>query len=124
MFATANNHTFDVQQYMCLNLTIVDQYMDETFAKWLRYLKLQKYQWFFNGLSYHEIEFIDKDNIEMFIVKVNKNTITRGAQNKICISTKTLRDRKQKLNTLLLVIFVFVFFILFEIHIYETNKCV
>ncbi|CAI6360720.1 unnamed protein product [Macrosiphum euphorbiae] len=84
------------------NLTILDQEMDGAVAKWLHYLKLHKYQWFFNGLSYLEIEFIDEDNIDDFIAKVNKNSITRGAQKKICLSTKTLRDRSQKLNNLLL----------------------
>lgn len=111
MFATANNHTFDISKSNYLKLTIVDQDMDGAFSKWLHYLKLQKYEWFFNDLSYHEIEFIDEDNIEMFIVKVNKCTITRGAQNKICISTKTLRDRKQKLNHLLIVDFFIYFFV-------------
>ncbi|CAI6368371.1 unnamed protein product [Macrosiphum euphorbiae] len=79
------------------NLTILDQEMDGAVAKWLHYLKLHKYQWFFNSLSYLEIEFIDD-----FIAKVNKNSITKGAQKKICLSTKTLRDRSQKLNNLLL----------------------
>jgi len=87
------------------NLTILDQEMDGAVAKWLHYLKLHKYQWFFNSLSYLEIEFINEDNIDDFIAKVNKNSITKGAQKKICLSTKTLRDRSQKLNNLLLVIF-------------------
>lgn len=85
------------------NLTIIGQEMDGAVIKWLHYLKLHKYQWFFNELSYLEIEFIDEDNIEGFIVKVNKNSITKGAQKKICISTKMLRDRQQKFNDLLLV---------------------
>lgn len=90
------SHTFS-------NLTIVSQEMDGAVAEWLHYLKLHKYKWFFNALSYLEIEFIDEDNIEGFITKVNKNSITRGAQKKICISTKSLRDRQQKLNDLLMV---------------------
>lgn len=85
------------------NLTIVGQEMDGAVTKWLHFLKLHKYQWFFNELSYLEIEFIDEDNIEGFIVKVNKNSITKGAQKKICISTKTLRDRQQKFKDLLMV---------------------
>lgn len=94
--------TFDFS-HMFSNLTIVGQEMDGSVAKWLHYLKLHKYQWFFNALSYLEIEFIDEDNIEGFITKVNKNSITKGAQKKICISTKSLRDRQQKLNDLLMV---------------------
>jgi len=93
----------DPQQLM--DLTILNQEMDGAVAKWLHYLKLHKYQWFFNSLSYLEIEFIDEDNIGDFIAKVNKNSITKGAQKKICLSTKSLRDRSQKLNNLLLVIF-------------------
>lgn len=88
------------------NITIVSQDMIVAVAKWLHYLKLHKYIWFFNELSYLEIEFIDEDNIEGFIIKVNKNSITKGAQKKICISTKALRDRKQKFKDLLIVIFV------------------
>jgi len=93
---------------MFSKLTIVDQEMDEVFGKWLHYLKLHKYQWFFNGLSYLEIEFIDEDNIDGFISKVNRNAITKGAQKKICISTSSLRGRKQKFQDLLMVIFILV----------------
>ncbi|XP_025209115.1 uncharacterized protein LOC112604349 [Melanaphis sacchari] len=85
-----------------INLTIINQEMDGIVAKWLYYLKLHKYQWFFNSLSYLEIISIDEDNIDDFIAKVNKNFITKGAQKKICISTKMLRDRPQKFNYLLL----------------------
>lgn len=87
-----------------LNITIVTQDMIVVVSRWLHYLKLHKYQWFFNELSYLEIEFIDEDNIEGFIAKVNRNSITKGAQKKICISTKALRDRQQKLKDLSLVI--------------------
>lgn len=103
MIATANRRpTFDFSPSFS-NLTIVGQEMDGAIAKWLHYLKLHKYQWFFNELSYLEIEFIDEDNIDGFINKVNRNSITKGAQRKICISTKTLRDRPQKLNDLIMV---------------------
>lgn len=81
--------------------------MDEVFGKWLHYLKLHKYQWFFNGLSYLEIECIDEENIEAFITKVNKSTITKGAQKKICLSVKSLRDREKKMSDILMVIFYF-----------------
>jgi len=106
MIATANRHlTFDVSQ-MFSTLTIVSQEMDGVFTKWLNYLKLHNYQWFFNKLSYLEIEFIDEDNIDGFINKVNGKAITRGAKKKICISTTTLRGRKQKFQDLLMVIFI------------------
>lgn len=84
-------------------LTIISQEMEGAVYKWLYYLKLHKYQWFFDDLSYLEIEFIDEDNIEGFITKVNKNSITKGAQKKICISTKALRSRQQKFKDLLMV---------------------
>lgn len=99
-----NLPTFD-SAYTYSNLTIVGQEMDEVVTKWLNYLKLHKYQWFFNALSYLEIECIDEDNIGWFIAKANRNSIPKGAQKKICISTKTLRDRPQKLNDLLMVSF-------------------
>lgn len=102
MIATANKPISDFPRTHT-NLTIVDQDMDGAVAKWLHYLKLHKYQWFFNGLSYLEIEIIEEDNIEAFITKVNLNSITKGAQKKICISTKTLRDRPLKLKDLILV---------------------
>lgn len=105
MIANTNRATALVDSQSLIDLTILDQEMDGAVAKWLHYLKLHKYQWFFNSLSYLEIEFIDEDNIEDFIAKVNKNSITKGAQKKICLSTKTLRDRSQKLNNLSLVIF-------------------
>lgn len=120
IFVPANNLTYVISPSTYSKLTIVDQDMDEVFAKWLRYLKLQKYEWFFNDLSYREIELIDSDNIEMFIVKVNKNTITRGAQKKICISTKKMRDRNLKLNSLMIVIFFF--FRYMDIWFYEINN--
>ncbi|XP_050537935.1 uncharacterized protein LOC126903641 [Daktulosphaira vitifoliae] len=84
------------------NLTIIEQDMNEVISKWLHYLKLHKYQWFFENLSYLEIQCIDEDTIESFIAKVNQNSITKGAQKKICISTKALRDRPQKLKDLIL----------------------
>lgn len=103
MRATDNKYpTFDVAQTLP-NLTILNQEMDGAVMKWLHYMKLHKYKWFFNSLSYLEIEFIDEDNIEGFITKVNKNSIRKGAQNKICISTKKLRDRPKKLCDLLMV---------------------
>jgi len=104
MIAKTNRATILGDSQSLVDLTIINQEMDGAVAKWLHYLKLHKYQWFFNSLSYLEIEFIDEDNIDDFIAKVNKNSITKGAQRKICISTKTLRDRPQKLNDLLLVI--------------------
>lgn len=87
-----------------LTITIVSQKMDGAVNKWLNYLKLQKYQWFFNSLSYFEIQYIDSDNIEGFMMKVNRNFITKGAQKKICLFTKVLRDRSKKLTMLLVVI--------------------
>lgn len=105
MIATTNRFTTLDDPQSLNDLTILHQEMDGAVAKWLHYLKLHKYQWFFNSLSYLEIEFIDEDNIDDFIAKVNKNSITKGAQKKICLSTKTLRDRSQKLNNLSLVIF-------------------
>ncbi|XP_025191727.1 protein Smaug homolog 2-like [Melanaphis sacchari] len=102
MIAKTNRSNILGDSRSLINLTILDQEMDGAVAKWLHYLKLHKYQWFFNSLSYLEIEFIDEDNIDDFIAKVNKNSITKGAQKKICISTKKLRDRPQKLNDLLL----------------------
>jgi len=105
MIAKTNRATTLGDPQSLIDLTILNQEMDGAVAKWLHYLKLHKYQWFFNSLSYLEIEFIDEDNIDDFIAKVNKNSITKGAQKKICLSTKALRDRSQKLNNLLLVIF-------------------
>ncbi|XP_060873301.1 protein Smaug homolog 2-like [Metopolophium dirhodum] len=104
MIAKTNRATTLGDPQSLIDLTILNQDMDGAVAKWLHYLKLHKYQWFFNSLSYLEIEFIDEDNIEDFIAKVNKNSITKGAQKKICLSTKALRDRSQKLNNLLLVL--------------------
>jgi len=104
MIADANSAATVRNSPKLINLTIIDQEMDGAVAKWLHYLKLHKYQWFFNSLSYLEIVFIDEDSIDGFIAKVNRNFITNGAKKKICISTKTLRDRPQKLNDLLLVI--------------------
>jgi len=105
MIAKTNKATTFGNPQSLNDLTILDQEMDGAVAKWLHYLKLHKYQWFFNSLSYLEIEFIDEDNIEDFIAKVNKNSITKGAQKKICLSTNTLRIRSQKFENLLLVIF-------------------
>lgn len=106
LIATANKHsTFDFGRTDS-NLTIVDQDMDGVVLKWLHYLKLHKYYWFFEKLSYLEIEIIDEDNIEAFIDKVDKDAITKGAQKKICISTKMLRDRPQKLKDIIMVIFL------------------
>lgn len=85
-------------------ITIVSQDMGEVVLKWLSYLKLHKYYWFFRELSYLEIEFIDEINIEGFIAKVNRDYITKGAQKKICISTKLLKDRPLKFKNLLMVI--------------------
>lgn len=104
--------TYDFQSSFS-NITIVDQDMDGAFAQWLHYLKLHKYQWFFNSLSYLEIECIDEENIEAFISKVNKNSITKGAQKKICLSTKILRDRKKKLDELLMVFLFFTNILIF-----------
>lgn len=107
MIEPTNSLTFEIlKPCTFLNVTIVDQGMDGAVSYWLHYLKLHKYQWFFNSLGYLEIESIDEDNIEGFIAKVNKNTISKGAQKKICISTKILRDRPQKLKNLLMVIFI------------------
>lgn len=108
MVETITNDIFDlIKPHTFFNLTIVDQGMDGAVSYWLHYLKLHKYQWFFISLGYLEIESIDEDNIEEFIIRVNKYTITKGAQKKICLSTKILRDRPQKLKNLLLVIFIF-----------------
>lgn len=105
MIATANGClTFGSPRAFLNFTTIVEQEMDGIIGKWLHYLKLHKYEWFFNALSYHEIEVIDENNIEWFITKVNMNSITKGAQKKICLSTKILRDRQQKLKNLLMVI--------------------
>lgn len=102
--AIANDEQFYDSKHTFLNLTIVEQEMVEAVAKWLRFLKLHKYQWFFNAMSFNEIELIDENNIEKFITKVNINLITKGAQKKICCSTKTLRNRRKELNNLLTVI--------------------
>lgn len=103
IFATANiQSSYDFSQKIP-NQTIINQDMDDSISKWLHYLKLHKYQWFFNDLSYHEIEFLNEDNIEGFIIKVNKNTITKGARKKICVSTTTLRERQQHFQDLLMV---------------------
>lgn len=91
------------------NITIISQDMDGAVSKWLIYLKIHKYQWFFNELSYLEIECIDEDTIEGFIAKVNKNAMGKGLQKKICISTTTLRNRQKKFKDLLMVHFL-VFF--------------
>lgn len=96
--------TLDISQTFP-NQTIVSQKMDGAIYKWLHHLKLHKYQWFFNALSYLEIESIDEDNFEEFIMKVNKNAITKGAQRKICMSTKALRDRALNLKNMLTVIY-------------------
>lgn len=85
-------------------LTIISQDMDRAVTEWLYYLKLHKYQWFFKGLSYLEIQCIDEVNIEGFVAQVNRNSITKGAQKKICISTKTLRERPQKLSNIIMVV--------------------
>lgn len=104
MIATANDNKSIIQMIQPLSdLSIVSQDMDGVLSKWLHYLKLHKYQWFFNRLSYLEIQCIDEDNIESFITKVNINSITKGAQKKICISTKMLRDRPQKLANYIMV---------------------
>jgi hypothetical protein len=111
LIANVNNTTAMSDCPTLNNLTIINQEMDGAVAKWLHYLKLHKYQWFFNSLSFLEIELIDEDNIDGFIAKVNKNFITKGAQKKICISTKVLRNRLKKLNDLSLVILnMFVFY--------------
>ena len=104
MTANSNTATTTTNSQTLINPTVINQEMDGAIAKWLHYLKLHKYQWFFNSLSYDEIVLIDEDNMDGFIAKVNVNSITKGAQKKICKSTKLLRDRPQKLNDLLLVI--------------------
>lgn len=105
IITTVNRLTnIDLSPQTLFNVTVVSQDMDKAIVKWLRYLKLHKYKWFFTNLCYFEIECINENNIEEFITKVNINTITKGAQKKICISTKTLRDRPKKLKNLLLVI--------------------
>lgn len=104
MSATVNRFPIVDYSQTFSNQTIVSQEMDGEIFKWLHYLKLHKYQWFFNALSYREIECIDEVNIEEFILKANVNSITKGAQRKICMSTKALRDRPQKLKNILMVI--------------------
>lgn len=109
MVSTINNWaTFDLSPLKLFNVSVVSQNMDKAIVKWLRYLKLHKYEWFFTNLSYFEIECVNENNIEEFICRVNINTITKGAQKKICISTKTLRDRPKKLKNLLLVILLII----------------
>lgn len=110
MIATSNKHSYFELSKTLSNLTVISQEMDGAIMKWLHYLKLHKYQWFFIDLSYLEIEFIDEDNIEGFIAKVNKNSITKGAQKKICISTKALRDRQHKFKDLLMVNLISIMF--------------
>lgn len=95
--------SYDFSQSIPNQKTILNQDMDGSIVKWLLYLKLHKYQWFFSELSYHEIEFLNEDNIEDFIIKVNKNTITKGARKKICVSTRILRERQQHFTDLLMV---------------------
>eukprot|EP00102_Acyrthosiphon_pisum_P022631 XP_016659841.1 PREDICTED: uncharacterized protein LOC107883736 [Acyrthosiphon pisum] len=82
--------------------TTLDQSLVEPIMLWLTSKKLHKYKWFFMELSFNEIEGIREDNIEYFISKVNKNSITKGAQKKICYETKFLRDIKPKCEKLIL----------------------
>lgn len=104
LIATINNRsTFELKK------TIVSQDMDGDVIKWLHYLRLHKYCWFFKELSYLEIETIDEDNIEGLIAKVKKDAIVQGAKRKICISTKILRDRPKKFKDLLMVFFYLFF---------------
>lgn len=104
MNATVNKYPmFDLSHQGHARVTIVSQEMDGAVMQWIHYLRLHKYQWFFMSLSYREIEFIDEDNIEGFLNKANNNTITKGAQKKICLTTKELRERPEKLYNLFMV---------------------
>jgi len=84
--------------------TIMNQSLVEPIILWLNSKKLHNYGWFFMELSFNEIEEITEENIEDFISKVNKKTMTKGAQKKICFETKLLRDRKSECEKLILVI--------------------
>lgn len=109
MIAAANGQSsYDFSQRIP-NITIISQDMDGAVSKWLFYLKMHKYQWFFNELSYLEIECINKDTIEGFIAKVNKNALAKGVQKKICISTTKLKNRQKKFKDLLMVLFFSIF---------------
>lgn len=105
IIATTNRNSACGVPQTTSNLTIVDQEMDGAVIKWLYYLKLHKYQWFFNSLSFFTIVLIDEYNIEKFIHKININSIKKDAQKKICKSTKLLRNRSQKLKDILIVNF-------------------
>lgn len=88
------------------NQNLMTQEMNGAFENWLHYLKLAKYKWFFNCLSYLEIVLIDKDNIQSLIAKVNRicgngNSIKMGAQERICTAVKELKFRPIKLGNLL-----------------------
>lgn len=83
--------------------TIVSQDMDGAFYKWLQFSNLQKYSWFFNGLSYAQIEELDETNIKKYIIKVNKHNISPSAQRKLCAMAKFLRNRPNKILYLMMV---------------------
>lgn len=84
--------------------TIINQSLVEPIMFWLNSKRLHNYEWFFMELSFNEIEEITEDNIEYFISKVNKKSMTKGAQKKICFETKLLRNRKSECEKLILVI--------------------
>jgi len=64
--------------------TTLNQSLVEPIMLWLTSKKLHKYKWFFMELSFNEIKEIRENNIEHFISKVNKDSITIGAKKKIC----------------------------------------
>lgn len=84
-------------------LTIISQDMDGPFYKWLEYSKLEKYDWFFNSLSYKEIEYLNDNNITSFIKKVNQQSINRPDRKKLCGMTRLLRSRPDKIRFLTMV---------------------
>lgn len=80
--------------------TIISQDMDGYFYKWLEFSKLEKYYWFFNSLSYKDIENLNEYNINSFIIKVNQQNISQSDQKKLCGMTRYFRSRPDKIKFL------------------------
>ncbi|XP_025193421.1 uncharacterized protein LOC112593272 [Melanaphis sacchari] len=99
---TFNGHTKKPSLEIFSKQTIVNQLMVEPVLMWLNIKDLINYTWFFIELSIGEIEAINENNIDYFISKINKNSMTRAAKKKICFETKLLRDRKSTCQKLIL----------------------
>jgi len=83
--------------------TIITQEMEGEIARWLLFTDLRKFQWFFNGLSYKEIESINEGNIGSYIKKVDKYSIKPSDRKKICAITRNLRKRPFKIKSMIAV---------------------